>query len=66
VDGGIVTHKKLNQVSLILDIAGARRAFGRSLDRAPSIGHAFSLVVNEGLVGLLLDYFREHPAPVLR
>ena len=39
---------------------GFRPKFGGS---ANSVAHAFTLVVNEGLIGLMPDYFREHPAP---
>jgi DNA-binding transcriptional LysR family regulator len=39
---------------------GFRPKFGQIAD---SVAHAFTLVVNDGVIGLMPDYFREHPAP---
>jgi len=45
---------------LCRECGGFRPKFGLIAD---SVADAFTLVVNEGLIAIVPDYFREHPAP---
>src|SRR5215472_17973877 len=45
---------------LCRECGGFRPKFGLVAD---SVADAFTLVVNEGLIAIVPDYFREHPAP---